>query len=152
MTYYPEMPPDNAGWSKSRYDAVEKDAERALGRHYLSRLSSTPDYYQQLVQLLGDKSEHPVLKDGVKLGKQLVETINVEEEAWKLLANFWSEMILYVAPSDNLKGHKESIARGCELITILWVLLNHAGIISRTTTTSDDAARAAPGTSSAGVV
>jgi hypothetical protein len=54
-----------------------------------------------------------------------------DDTAWKLLAEFWSEMILYVAPSDNLNGHKEAIARGGELITLLWVLLFHAGIVSK---------------------
>ena len=53
------------------------------------------------------------------------------ETMWKLLAEFWSEMILYLAPSDNLKGHSEAIARGGELITLLWALLFHAGIVSR---------------------
>ncbi|WVZ48991.1 hypothetical protein U9M48_000376 [Paspalum notatum var. saurae] len=132
----PELLPDDDAWSKGLYEAVNKDARRALAR--LS--SSTPDH-QQLVKLLNDKSNHMVLKNGAKLGQQLVEetTIDGEETAWKLLAGFWSEMILYVAPSDNLKGHKEAIARGGELITLLWALLNHAGIISRTTSSSDDA-------------
>ncbi|KAJ1255297.1 hypothetical protein BS78_K267400 [Paspalum vaginatum] len=134
----PELLPDDDAWSKGLYEAVNKDACRALA----GLSSSTPDY-QQLVQLLNDKSNHMVLKNGAKLGQQLVEetTIDGEETAWKLLAGFWSEMILYVAPSDNLKGHKGAIARGGELITLLWALLNHAGIVSRTTTSSDDDTR-----------
>jgi hypothetical protein len=36
-----------------------------------------------------------------------------------------------VAPSENLKGHSEAIARGGELVTLLWALLFHAGIVSR---------------------
>ncbi|CAL4983618.1 unnamed protein product [Urochloa decumbens] len=137
----PELLPDDDAWSKSLYEDVKKDAERALARpccavtfRYLCvSLASTTPGYQELVDLLSANanSKNQVLNDGVKLGKQLVEKINDEEAAWKLLADFWSEMILYVAPSDNLKGHKKSIARGGELITLLWALLGHAGIISR---------------------
>ncbi|XP_066342442.1 uncharacterized protein [Miscanthus floridulus] len=152
----PELLPDDDAWSKSMYEAVKKDAEHALaqpccvvGRHYLSRSVSTLGY-QQLVDLLSANSKHQVLKDGVKLGKKLVETISNHEAAWKLLASFWSEMILYITPSDNLKGHAVAIAHGGELITLLWALLNHVGIVSRTT--SDDAARAAAGTSTPGVI
>ena len=64
----------------------------------------------------------------------MVELRVVEGEdtaVWRLMAEFWSEIILDVAPSDNLKGHKEDIDRGGELIMLLWVLLFHAGIVSR---------------------
>jgi hypothetical protein len=109
VTWCPELLPDNNAWSKSLYKAVKKDAERALAGHPTTAGSSTPeDEYQQLVQLLGANSEHEVLNNGVKLGKQLVETINDKETAWKLLAGFWSEMILYVAPSETaLGGHRQ---------------------------------------------
>lgn len=50
---------------------------------------------------------------------------------WELLSDFWSEMVLYLAPSDNVKVHIEALQRGGELITLLWALLLHAGITSR---------------------
>nr|CAB3455624.1 unnamed protein product [Digitaria exilis] len=109
----------------------QEDVEHALAGHSTASSSTHVVEYQQVVETLSANSKHEVLKNGVKLGKQLVETIEEEETAWKLLADFWSEMILYVAPSDNLEGHKEAIARGGELITLLWVMLFHAGIVSR---------------------
>jgi hypothetical protein len=130
----PELLPDNSAWSKSLYEAVKKDTERALADHTVAGSSSTPeDECQRVVELLSRNSMQEVVKNGVKLGKELLamEAIHGEEMAWKLLAEFWSEMILYVAPSDNLKGHSEAIARGGELITLLWALLFHAGIVSR---------------------
>ncbi|CAM0150431.1 unnamed protein product [Urochloa decumbens] len=132
VSWCPELLPDNIAWSKSLYEAVKKDARRALASHHAAIGSSMPkDECKKLIELLSENSKHEVLKNGVKLGKQLVETIDDEETAWKLLADFWSEMILYVTPSDNLKGHKEAIARGGELITLLWAMLFHAGIVSR---------------------
>jgi len=143
VTWCPELLPDNNAWSKSLYEAVKKDAECAVSGHASGRSSTPEDGYQKLVELLSANAKHEVLKNGVKLGKQLVETINDEETTWKLLADFWSEMILYVAPSENLKGHSEAIARGGELITLLWALLFHAGIVSRPG--EDDGATAASG-------
>jgi hypothetical protein len=143
VTWCPELLPDNAAWSKGLYEAVKKDAELALKGHPTTRSSAPEDEYQQLVEVLSTKPKHEVLKNGVKLGKQLVETINDEEMVWKLLADFWSEMILYVAPSNNLKGHSEAIARGGELITLLWAMLFHAGIVSRPG--EDDSATATSG-------
>ncbi|GJN09525.1 hypothetical protein PR202_ga27540 [Eleusine coracana subsp. coracana] len=75
-------------------------------------------------------SDYEITATQLSLGKQLVELEGVGT-AWKLLADFWSEMILFATPSDNLKGHAEAIARGGELITLLWVLLFHAGIVNR---------------------
>jgi hypothetical protein len=40
-------------------------------------------------------------------------------------------MILYIAPSENLDAHAEAISPGGELITLLWTLLGHAGIVDR---------------------
>ncbi|TVU40967.1 hypothetical protein EJB05_14453, partial [Eragrostis curvula] len=132
VTWCPELLPDYDAWSKSLYKAVKKDAKQALAGHSVAGSSTPPEaMYRKLTELLSANSKHEVVKNGVKLGKQLVEEINDEETAWKLLADFWSEMILYVAPSDNLKGHKEAIARGGELITLLWALLFHLGIVSR---------------------
>jgi hypothetical protein len=83
--------------------------------------------YEQVVRLLGEHLEHEVLRNGVRLAEQLVEL--TEGEAWMMLAEFWSEMILFIAPSENVRSHLGAIARGGELITLLWALLTHAGIM-----------------------
>ncbi|CAN6196797.1 unnamed protein product [Urochloa humidicola] len=129
--------------SRSLYEDVKEDAERVLARCNMAGNSLTPEAKcQQLIEVLSADAKHEVLKDGARLGKQLLELmVEGENAAWKLLAEVWSEMILYVAPSDNLKGHSEAIARGGELITLLWVLLFHAGIVSRPG--EDDIIRAA---------
>ncbi|XP_004955514.1 uncharacterized protein LOC101782748 isoform X1 [Setaria italica] len=133
VTWYPELLPDNDAWSKSLYEDITREVEPALTSHIASAAMSTPlaEYEQLVDHLLCANTKHEVLKNGARLGKELAELIEDEETAWKLLASFWSEMILYVAPSDNLKGHSEAIARGGELITLLWALLTHAGIVCR---------------------
>ncbi|KAL6839009.1 hypothetical protein ACP4OV_031169 [Aristida adscensionis] len=148
----PELLPDNDEWSKDLYKDVKKKAERALAM--AGSWSAPETKYQQLTEKLQNSAQQEVLKNGVKLGKQLVELAAQGEEstAWKLLAEFWSEMILFVAPSDNLKGHSEAIARGGELITLLWVLLYHVGIVSRPAGEQDHGAATAAANASAAVV
>lgn len=51
-------------------------------------------------------------------------------------------MILFVAPSESLDAHAEAIARGGELITLLWALLAHAGIVDRLQQPADTTAGA----------
>ncbi|CAL5078169.1 unnamed protein product [Urochloa decumbens] len=133
VTWCPELLPDDKAWSSSQYEDVKKDVERVLAGCNTAGNSLRPEAKcQQLIEVLSAEAKHEVLKEGARLGKQLLELmVEGEDTAWKLLAEFWSEMILYVAPSDNLKGHSEAIARGGELITLLWVLLFHAGIVSR---------------------
>lgn len=136
----PELLPDDDGWSKDLYKAVKEDAGRALaaGRAPLST-PEPEEEYEKLVRLLSAGCRHKVLRNGAQLAEQLLalvqtQTQNQQEEedkVWEVLAEFWLEMILYVAPSDNLDGHAKAIARGGELITLLWALLNHAGIVTR---------------------
>jgi hypothetical protein len=140
MTWSPDLLPDEVAWSKGLYEDVKADAVRVLagttaGRRRRRRrltTTSTPEAeYKELVKLLKEGSNHSVLRNGAWLGKQLVELADGEETAWAILAGFWAEMVLHVAPSENLKGHKKAVARGGELITLLWALLFHAGIGSR---------------------
>ncbi|KAF7020095.1 hypothetical protein CFC21_033214 [Triticum aestivum] len=129
VAYSPELLPDDDAWCKSLYEAVKKDADRALAGGI--RASTPEAEYHQLVELLSTRPMHEVLQKGVELGKRLAGMIEREDTIWEVLAGFWSEMILYVAPSENINGHAEAIARGGELITLLWALLAHVGIVGR---------------------
>ncbi|KAL6880664.1 hypothetical protein ACP4OV_012229 [Aristida adscensionis] len=66
---------------------------------------------------------------GVKLGRQL-EQLETSPR-WEVMAEFWAEAILYIAPSDNVAAHVEHLAKGGEFITHLWALLSNAGILKR---------------------
>ncbi|CAN6374798.1 unnamed protein product [Urochloa humidicola] len=131
MAATPELLPDDKAWSKKLYETVSKDIEHALAGN------NEPLEHEGMVELLNERSEYELVKKGVKLGEQLIE-FAPDEAGWSLLASFWSDMILYVAPSDSLKApHKKVIARGTELLTLIWALLTHAGIVSRPSINAD---------------
>uniref|UniRef100_A0A0E0LGT6 DUF4220 domain-containing protein n=1 Tax=Oryza punctata TaxID=4537 RepID=A0A0E0LGT6_ORYPU len=147
VAYCPELLPDDDGWSKDLYKDVKEDARRALSAGRVP-VSTPEEECKKLIRLLSAGCRHEVLRNGAKLAEQLVALVQTQQEedegkAWKVLAGFWSEMILYLAPSDNLDGHAAAIARGGELITLLWALLTHVGIITRSSTATATATPAA---------
>uniref|UniRef100_A0ACD5TDH8 Uncharacterized protein n=1 Tax=Avena sativa TaxID=4498 RepID=A0ACD5TDH8_AVESA len=135
VAYAPELLPDDALWCSSLYKAVKKDATRALGCGGMTTSMEPEAEDQRLVRLLSTSSEHhQVLKDGAELGRRLAELPEGDEVAWKVLAGFWSEMIVCVAAAcDNIDTHAEAVARGGELVTLLWALLAHIGGVDEDT-------------------
>ncbi|XP_039815358.1 uncharacterized protein LOC120678296 [Panicum virgatum] len=81
----------------------------------------------------GSGYEKAILVDGVKLGDQLSNEVADEVARWKLLSEMWVELLLSVAPSDNVTAHVKKLATGGELITHLWALSTHGGMIEKPT-------------------
>ncbi|BAD53090.1 hypothetical protein [Oryza sativa Japonica Group] len=103
-----ELLPDDKAWSKKSYESVKKIVDPIF-----SGRNDKPLEYEYILLLLVEKSRSDmILNKGLTLGKQLVEGIEDEEMGWTVLAGFWSEMILYIAPSDNIDAHRRAIARG----------------------------------------
>jgi hypothetical protein len=106
----------------------------AVAREASKFLRSSRDKYEAIRNFA--ESEETIFGRGAKLGKKL-EKIFFEKEiqdvtqCWKVLADFWAEMLLYVAPSDDARAHVAQLAEGGEFITHLWALLSHAGILER---------------------
>jgi len=79
-----------------------------------------------------------VITQGTKLARDLLEHIREMRSRWKVLSDFWAEMMLYISPSDDSRAHLETLARGGEFITHLWALLTHAGVLKRAPTGPND--------------
>ncbi|RCV39666.1 hypothetical protein SETIT_8G242000v2 [Setaria italica] len=80
-----------------------------------------------------------LVAQGVDLAKQLIDNIEDFTTRWKVLSDFWAEMMLYVSPSDDAREHQlEVLAKGGEFITHLWALLTHAGVLKRGRTEAKD--------------
>ncbi|KAL6647108.1 hypothetical protein ACP70R_014545 [Stipagrostis hirtigluma subsp. patula] len=116
VSWCPELLPDDDAWSKGLYKAVKKDAERVLaGGHTVAGPPTPEAKFRRLMEVLNaDNTKHEVLKNGARLGGQLVVASDEDEEgtAWKLQAEFWSELILYVAPSDTTSRGTRTLLPG----------------------------------------
>ncbi|CAN6382026.1 unnamed protein product [Urochloa humidicola] len=138
----PNLLPGDSAWTKCRCEAVKKGIEEA-SKSKGAVTESSVYVYGNMIDSFSAESCHEVLKKGSRLVEQLVEEAERprggetgpagagEDAVWELLAEFWSEMVLYLAPTDNLKRHIEVLQRGGELVMLLWALLLHAGITTR---------------------
>ncbi|XP_021311822.1 uncharacterized protein LOC8075309 [Sorghum bicolor] len=134
----PELLPDSDAWTIKRYKDVSDDV-RAAALAAGGGRESPAARYERLVAALGVESRDRVLRRGAELGRHLVnEYARDEASAWRILLDFWSDMLLYLAPSEKVKGHVEAMARGGEFITLVWALLLHAGVITRPGTPAGD--------------
>uniref|UniRef100_A0A0D9V0G5 DUF4220 domain-containing protein n=1 Tax=Leersia perrieri TaxID=77586 RepID=A0A0D9V0G5_9ORYZ len=126
-----EVSNDGAAWTQKRYKDVAADVTAALGKDGAAA-GDTASYERLVKTLSGDKGDR-VLRRGADIARRLAVEYAAEDEAsaWLFLADFWSEMVIYVAPSENVKGHVEAMSRGGEFVTLAWALLLHAGVTSR---------------------
>ncbi|CAL4969612.1 unnamed protein product [Urochloa decumbens] len=121
----PGLLPDHRVWTEELYEEVVEEVTRVL-----ARCAGPVVRYERAATCLGG-SMNMTLRKASRLGRQLVEELGDEELTWKVLAEFRAELIVYLAPSENVSSHAKSLRRGGEFITVLWALLGHAGIVGR---------------------
>ncbi|CAL5077604.1 unnamed protein product [Urochloa decumbens] len=124
IAFAPELLPDEELDTRIIFEVVRCDAQNIF-----SKQMALQEMYGMMTSCNVQPSDERILIKGILLGRQLQE---IEHEVlWKILADFWTEMILYIAPSHNAKVHIEHLANGGEFLTHLWALLLHAGILQR---------------------
>lgn len=121
----PDLLSDHCAWTEELYKGVVEEVTRVL-----ARCAGPVVRYERAATCLGG-SMNATLRKAAKLGRQLAEEVGDEEVVWRVLAEFWAELIVYLAPSENVTAHAKSLRRGGEFITVLWALLGHAGIVNR---------------------
>lgn len=115
----PELLPGNSVDTKFTFDLAMYQAKEALGSKIRTK--------EGLQQTIDGSTVGNIFINGLQLGKELE---NLEHDCWKVMADFWIETILYIAPSENAKGRMEHLTRGGEFIMHLWALLTHAGFLT----------------------
>nr|CAD1830984.1 unnamed protein product [Ananas comosus var. bracteatus] len=123
----PELLPDDAAWTTTAYKSAVKEIHDAI----LKRRDHKADNFERVTSM--KKVDGTVAERGVELGHQLVEAVKnkqLEESlVWMVLAELWTEIVVYIAPSDDVKSHAQALAHGGEFITHIWALLTHGGIL-----------------------
>uniref|UniRef100_A0A0D9V0G4 DUF4220 domain-containing protein n=1 Tax=Leersia perrieri TaxID=77586 RepID=A0A0D9V0G4_9ORYZ len=129
----PELLPDSAAWTEKRYKEVAAAVTTALGKYgAVAAVDMTPRWHEELLKKLSSDDRDEVLQRAVAIARRLESEFGENKaSAWSFLAGFWSEMVICVAPSENVKGHVEAMARGGEFVTLVWALLLHAGVTAR---------------------
>ncbi|XP_034591647.1 uncharacterized protein [Setaria viridis] len=125
----PELLPENQEGSERVYKCVKRALRSALSRKRWRSKSETR--FDQVMRIEGPDPD-VAANMGAELGKQLLEDCGFDGgnvgHGWALLAELWTELVIYIAPSEKIDGHAEALAQGGEFITLLWALATHAGI------------------------
>ncbi|KAG6537049.1 hypothetical protein ZIOFF_002127 [Zingiber officinale] len=102
-------------------------------RTFMEGAKTERDKYVKMNQV--GNNEETVIAFGSRLGRQL-GSISLYER-WKVLADLWAELLVYLAPTDNPDAHLKKLADGGEFITQVWILLYHAGILKQPSATTN---------------
>ncbi|KAL6606518.1 hypothetical protein ACP70R_042171 [Stipagrostis hirtigluma subsp. patula] len=148
VAFHPELLPDDRDGTERVYEDMKKKLKEKMGcwRYYCSppghrydKLMEIAERRQAEVASEEAATAATTLGKGARLGKVLIDKYDAaaatdedaRERVWKLLADVWTEVVVYVAPAVcelQVKAHREALAQGGEFITVLWALATHTGI------------------------
>ncbi|KAF7009990.1 hypothetical protein CFC21_024468 [Triticum aestivum] len=129
LGFKPDLVPDNTYKSLSMVRGTQHNA-----RKHLAECKSNKDKYYKLLELGKlNSTQHEVrfLSEGARVAVYFIDRFPNVEEQWRVLAVFWANMMLWIAPSDRAEAHATRMATGGEFITLIWALLTHAHVIGR---------------------
>ncbi|KAL3742779.1 hypothetical protein ACJRO7_018146 [Eucalyptus globulus] len=124
IAFYPKLLPDHPYDSEYIFDRIISEARRLL--EGCKTIEERIRKLNKIGKRMNDTSK--VIIQGARLGQQLLDVENEPNFIWKVLAEFWAELMVYVAPSENAIAHAEHLAMGGEFVTHLWALVSHADI------------------------
>ncbi|CAL5077706.1 unnamed protein product [Urochloa decumbens] len=127
----PNVLPDHSSISEAILDQSIEEAGQLLKEAKGKKIEGKIEILMEIStdDCVGDETR--LTARGVQLARHLSEGIQDPALRWKVVSDFWAEMLLYVSPSDDARVHLEFLARGGEFITHLWALLTHAGVLKR---------------------
>ncbi|XP_062231817.1 uncharacterized protein LOC133929185 [Phragmites australis] len=139
VAFVPEMLPDSSYNAEQIFDTAVQQARDHLGgcRTASSILARLQEMERACLEDLESGGVYEragtttVIERAALLGGQLRAAVGADARRWQVLAEFWTELVLFLAPSDNVDIHGEMLGAGGEFMTQLWALLAHAGVLER---------------------
>ncbi|KAJ1263569.1 hypothetical protein BS78_09G196000 [Paspalum vaginatum] len=139
VAFVPEMLPDPSYNAEQIFDtAVQQARDHLVGckrkGSIIARLEEIEDRERAYLQESGTyerAGSATVIERAAVLWGQLRAALRDDAARWEVLAEFWAEFVLFLAPSDNVDIHAEMLGAGGEFMTQLWALLSHAGVLER---------------------
>ncbi|KAF7069613.1 hypothetical protein CFC21_075222 [Triticum aestivum] len=138
VAIHPELLPEYQESTELVFKDTMLELSGVLGFWRCYFLTCVNTRYSKIMGAAKKPSSSPrdVVKRGAELAHKLVDKAenaqdSGDEAVWKLLANLWVELVVYVAPSNDdgcIMGHEKLLVKGGEFITMLWALASHAGI------------------------
>uniref|UniRef100_A0ACD5T8Q9 Uncharacterized protein n=1 Tax=Avena sativa TaxID=4498 RepID=A0ACD5T8Q9_AVESA len=144
VAFVPEMLPDPSNNAEQIFDTAVRQT-----RCHLARCGTKEEILTQLDKIEANEQKYmegleagvgaeeragssTIVERAALLGGQLGAAVGRDEQRlWRVLAEFWAELVLFLAPSDNVDAHAEMLGAGGEFMTQLWALLAHAGVLER---------------------
>ncbi|KAL6606315.1 hypothetical protein ACP70R_041968 [Stipagrostis hirtigluma subsp. patula] len=140
VAFRPGLLPDDKDRTERVYKDVKKELKKEMGLwgYYCSPPVGRYDKLMEIAERR-QAGATTTLGKGARLGKVLIDKYDAAEPTddaaregvWKLLADVWTEIMIYTAlpGSEKLvKAHKEALEHGVEFITMIWALATHTGI------------------------
>lgn len=153
VAFRPELLPDDRNETQHLYKTAVKDLKETLGGCWGYYAMEERGRLDRLLQIAdggpcgsGTDEEGSVVKHGAILGKKLIGELvagrSSKEELWKVLAQLWAQVVVYLAPATAteatlLRGHYAALVEGGEFLTILWALATHTGLTRPTNVFTD---------------
>ncbi|CAL4957036.1 unnamed protein product [Urochloa decumbens] len=143
VVFHPELLPDRRAKAELVLENAKKELREILGflayylashrariRRLRAHISRMKIIWETADTRSSDDDRIKVVLNGVKLGVFLGRHGD-KTTAWKVLADVWTELIVYAAPArdeEHVNAHADILPEGVELITVLWAFAMHTGM------------------------
>ncbi|PUZ62441.1 hypothetical protein GQ55_4G358000 [Panicum hallii var. hallii] len=139
VAFHPELLPDNPEKAERVVEGMKAELSSIFWwwEYYLCSQRARVSKIMGAAAAEGQQGDHHqmngVVRNGARLGGLLVDVARSHgpEAAWKVVADVWTELVVFVAPSgeeERVKGHGNVLVQGGEFITVLWALATHIGV------------------------